>query len=127
MTWLVEEADVLEWAGKYDGPKFHAILCDPPYHLFTMTVPRPDLMEKHGREGGNYPKARIAARTGFMNSKWDGDDIALRPETWAALAALLHPGAFIFAFAGTRGYHRMACAMEDSGLILHPAIAGRAP
>ena len=92
MTWLVEQADVLEWASKYSGPKFHAILCDPPYHL------------------------------NFMNSKWDGGDIAFRPETWAALVALLHPGAFVFAFVGCRGYHRMACAMEDSGLIIHPAI-----
>ena len=33
-----------------------------------------------------------------MANKWDSGDIAFRPETWAALAALLHPGAFIFAF-----------------------------
>ena len=77
-------------------------------------------MEKHGREVGNYPKARIAARTGFMNSKWDGGDIAFRPETWAALAALLHPDAFVFAFAGMRGYQRMACAMEDAGAHYSP-------
>jgi len=23
--------DVMEWAASYSGPKFHAILCDPPY------------------------------------------------------------------------------------------------
>jgi len=25
--------DILEFAARYDGPKFHAVLCDPPYEL----------------------------------------------------------------------------------------------
>lgn len=116
MTWLVEQGDVLEWASKYGGPKFHAILCDPPYHLGDVRNDSP-------RGPGAPPYARHTIGTkGFMGQYWDGGDIAFRPETWAALAALLHPGAFIFAFAGCRGYHRMACAMEDAGLIIHPAI-----
>lgn len=28
--WEVVQADVLDWAAEYKGPKFHAILCDPP-------------------------------------------------------------------------------------------------
>ena len=86
--------DVLQWCEEYDGEKFHAMLCDPPYHL--------------GK--------------GFMGKDWDGGDIAFKPETWAALGEHLHPGAFCFAFASTRGVHRMACAIEDAGFILHPTI-----
>lgn len=56
-----------------------------------------------------------------MNSAWD-TDIAFRPETWKALAQHLLPGAFVMAFASSRGYHRVACALEDAGLILHPAL-----
>jgi len=26
----VVQSDVMEWAANYDGPRFHAILCDPP-------------------------------------------------------------------------------------------------
>jgi len=84
--------DVLHWAETYEGPKFHAALLDPPYEL------------------------------SFMGKKWDASGISFRPETWAALARHLLPGAFIMAFAGTRGYHRMACALEDAGFIIHPAI-----
>lgn len=91
MTNLIN-ANVIEWAASYTGPKFHAMLCDPPYEL------------------------------AFMGKHWDASGVAFDPATWAALAEHLLPGAFIFAFAGTRGYHRMACAIEDAGLIIHPAI-----
>ena len=90
---VIEQNDVLEWAKTYDGPKFHALLCDPPYEL------------------------------GFMGRQWDKSGIAFNSETWAALAEHLHPGAFGMAFASTRGWHRMAVAIEDAGLIIHPVVA----
>jgi len=95
--WEIVEADVMEWAKAYTGQKFHAAIMDPPYHL--------------------GPK-------GFMNRGWDAGEygISFRPETWAALAEHLLPGAWIFAFASSRGWHRMAVAMEDAGLILQPSI-----
>jgi hypothetical protein len=86
--------DVLQWAKTYTGPPFYAMLTDPPYEL------------------------------GFMGRDWDKTGIAFRPETWAALARHLLPGAFVMAFASSRGWHRLACAMEDAGLILHPSIFG---
>ena len=89
----VIRGDVLSFCRHYHGPKFHALLCDPPYSL------------------------------GFMNKAWDGD-IAFRPETWAALAEHLLPGAFGMAFASARGYHRVMVAIEDAGLRLHPSIFG---
>lgn len=82
------------WAEHYDGPRFHALLCDPPYEL------------------------------GFMGRDWDRSGVSFRPETWAALAAHLHPGAFGMAFASSRGWHRLACAIEDAGLVIHPSIFG---
>jgi hypothetical protein len=85
--------NVLDWTKEYNGAPFHAMLCDPPYEL------------------------------GFMSKQWDNTGIAFQPETWAALAQHLHPGAFIMAFASTRGFHRQAVAMEDAGLIMHPFIA----
>lgn len=84
--------DVIHWANTYHGPRFHALFCDPPYEL------------------------------AFMGKKWDATGIAFRPDTWGALAEHLLPGAFLMAFGGSRTYHRMACAIEDAGLIIHPAI-----
>lgn len=97
MNWQVIEADVLDWAASYDGPPFMACLCDPPYHLSG----------------------------GFMSRDWDKGDkqgIAFDPKTWAALAQHLHPGAFVFAFASSRGWHRLAVAIEDAGLVIQPSI-----
>lgn len=88
----MENKDVLEWAASYKGEPFHAMLTDPPYEL------------------------------GFMGKAWDASGIAFNPATWKALAAHLHPGAFIMAFASSRGWHRQAVAMEDAGLRMHPSI-----
>jgi len=87
-------ADVLEWCKTYDGPKFHAILCDPPYEL------------------------------GFMGENWDKTGIVFDPATWEALAEHLYPGGFGMAFASSRGWHRLAVAIEDAGLRIHPSIFG---
>lgn len=116
------QAEVLEWAKHYNGPKFHAMLTDAPYHLTSITKRFGQANSKpaqHGRDG-----AFTRASAGFMGQTWDGGDIAFRPETWAALAEHLHPGAFGMAFASSRGWHRMAVAIEDAGLIIHPSIFG---
>jgi site-specific DNA-methyltransferase (adenine-specific) len=91
---MVVCADVLEWVVGYDGPKFHALLSDPPYEL------------------------------GFMGKDWDRSGIAFKAETWAALAQHLEDGAFGMAFASARGWHRLAVAIEDAGLRIHPSIFG---
>lgn len=120
MTVDVDHADALEWAAQYDGPPFHALLCDPPYHLTSPVS-----------NSGNRPDDDVSEdkynrfnQGGFMGKKWDGGDIAYRPDTWAALAKHLYPGAFGMAFASSRGWHRLAVAIEDAGLIIHPSIFG---
>lgn len=50
----------------------------------------------------------------WSSNSWDGGDIAFRPETWHAISTVMHPGAFGMAAAGSRGYHRMAVAIENS-------------
>jgi hypothetical protein len=116
-NWQVINGDVLQWAGEYDGPKFHALFCDPPYHLTSIT-------RRFGKPGSALAKGDVYARSaaGFMGQDWDGGGVAFRSETWAALAEHLYPGAFVMAFAASRGWHRMAVALEDAGLIIHPSI-----
>jgi hypothetical protein len=126
MTSTLVCADVLEWAETYAGAPFHAMLLDPPYHLSEPGYKLPG----GSRPGLPGPRTeaqkayRRAMTKGFMGQSWDGGDIAFRPETWVALARHLLPGAFVMAFASSRGWHRLACAMEDAGLILHPSIFG---
>lgn len=127
MTYDMTLADILKWAESYDGPLFHALLCDPPYHLTdiarTFQGNGGSVDPRTGQERSNTRRAS----SGFMGRDWDGLDengmgIAFNPETWAALGRLLHPGAFCMAFASTRGFHRMAVAIEDAGFIIHPMI-----
>jgi hypothetical protein len=56
-----------------------------------------------------------------MNEEWD-NDIAFQPSTWKAIKEVLYPGAFGMAFASSRGWHRMAVAIEDAGFIFHPTV-----
>jgi hypothetical protein len=58
-----------------------------------------------------------------MGQQWDGGDIAFRPETWATVATILRPGAFLVAFGGTRTYHRLVSAIEDAGFVIQDQIA----
>lgn len=120
MRYDIYHGDLMRWCDEYGGPSFHALLCDPPYHLTEIT-------KRFGKEGAAPAQygtdgAFQRASKGFMGKQWDGGDIAFRPETWAALARHLHPGAYGMAFASTRGYHRMACAIEDAGLIIHTML-----
>jgi site-specific DNA-methyltransferase (adenine-specific) len=94
---------------------------DPPYHL-TSIVKRfgapGSVPAQHGKDGAFARQSR-----GFMSSVWDGGDIAFRPETWAKVLRVLKPGAYIVAFASTRGVWRMGVAIEDAGFINHPMLA----
>ena len=102
------------------------IVTDPPYHLTSIQkrYGGTDI----GRDGTNETRARNRSDAmgrlagGFMGKSWDGGDVAFRVETWQAAIRVLKPGGYIFAFASTRGYHRMACAIEDAGFITHPLI-----
>ena len=84
--------DVLRFAAHYRGPKFHAVLCDPPYEL------------------------------GFMGKSWDSRGVSFRAETWSAIRSLLSPGAHLLAFGGTRTFHRIAVAIEDAGFEIRDTL-----
>ena len=106
---------------------FDSCVTDPPYHLtsivkrFGATAVGDDTQtsDRSRRRADGY--ARLA--TGFMGKKWDGSDVAFRPETWAEVLRVLKPGSHLFAFGGTRTYHRLACAIEDAGFEIRDQFA----
>lgn len=116
----IHNTDAIRWAKDYDGPLFHALLTDAPYHLTTITKRFGKKDSKPAKPGKDGAFGRLSK--GFMGNTWDGGDIAFQPETWAAFQKVLYPGAFGMAFAGSRGWHRMAVAIEDAGFIVHPTI-----
>src|SRR4030095_16229487 len=115
--------DVLHWAETYTGPPLHAMLCDPPYHLTEITSMQRNGSTRFGEPRTAAEKAyRRTGSRGFMGQEWDGGQLAHDPQTWKALAQHLLPGAWGMTFASSRGWHRLACAIEDAGLIMHPSI-----
>ncbi len=57
---------------------------------------------------------------GFMGKGWDHGVPAA--EVWAELLRICKPGAYLFAFGGTRTFHRLAVAIEDAGWEIRDTI-----
>lgn len=94
-----------------NGTRVHSIVTDPPYHFASI-------VSRFGKEGsaptidtGVYRRSS----KGFMGKDWDGGDIAFNKETWLLCNNLLLPGGHLLSFSATKNYHRMACAIEDTG------------
>ena len=92
MKYIINHADIFEWAKNYKGEPFDAVLCDPPYEL------------------------------GFMGKSWDSTGIAFNKDMWEAVFNILKPGGHLLAFSGSRTYHRMAVAIEDAGFEIRDMI-----
>ena len=56
----------------------------------------------------------------FMGKKWDYD--VPSQEIWEECLRVLKPGGHLLAFSGTRTYHRMVVAIEDSGFEVRDMI-----
>lgn len=121
--WMQRFADQI---ARGEREPFDSCVTDPPYHLVSI-------VRRFGKPGSAPAKSNGAsgvygrASAGFMGQKWDGlgDDgrgVAFDPETWALVAACLKPGAHLAAFGSPRGYHRMACAIEDAGFEIRDSL-----
>lgn len=104
-----------------DSVLVDAVVTDPPYHLASIVarLGAPDAAPIQSGATGVYARSS----TGFMGQQWDGGDVAFRPETWRRVYDVMKPGAHVVAFAATKGYHRMACAIEDAGFEIRDMLA----
>lgn len=97
-----------------------SVVTDPPYHLTSI-------VKRFGKPGSAPAQfgtdgAFARASRGFMSKEWDGGDIAFQVATWAEVLRVLKPGGHLAAFGGSRGYHRMACAIEDAGFEIRDSL-----
>lgn len=84
--------DCITEMSKLPANSVDAIVTDPPYEL------------------------------GFMGKAWDASGIANRVDMWTEALRVLKPGGHLLAFSGSRTYHRMVCAVEDSGFEVRDQI-----
>lgn len=120
---MIEQGDMREVLPRLaeQGIRFDSCVTDPPYHFGSI-------VKRFAKSGGaDRPESRVGAYNrharGFMGKEWDGGTLAFQLETWRAVASVLKPGSHLLAFGGTRGFHRMACAIEDAGFEIRDTIA----
>lgn len=115
--------DSLHFLRDQPDNRYDSIVTDPPYALVSIT-------KRFGAngsapvkvpEGGSGAYARASA--GFMGKKWDTGETAFAIEFWEQCLRVLKPGGHVVAFGGTRTYHRLACAIEDSGFEIRDQFA----
>jgi len=97
-----------------------AVITDPPYGLEFMGKEWDRLSGK-----GRYQKADVWQDVhGYSPPSYVGGFAAQEWHTgWLSEAfRVLKPGGTLFAFAGTRTFHRLACAIEDVGFELRDTL-----
>lgn len=97
-----------------------AAVMDPPYHLASIVarLGSPEAAPIQSGATGVYARSS----QGFMGQQWDGGDVAFRASTWRRVYEIMKPGAHLIAFASTKGYHRMVCAIEDAGFEIRDMV-----
>lgn len=98
---------------------FDSCVTDPPYALVSIVKRFGDANAAPAKGNDAY----MRASAGFMGKQWDTGECAMSVEFWAEVYRVLKPGAFLCAFGATRGYHRMACAIEDAGFEIRDSLA----
>jgi DNA modification methylase len=92
MSVRIEHSEAVELLQSLPENSLDACITDPPYEI------------------------------GIMSRKWDSTGVAFDVNTWASVLRCVKPGAHLLAFGGSRTYHRIACAIEDSGFELRDTI-----
>lgn len=95
-----------------------SVVTDPPYALVSV-------VKRFG--GANAAPAKgndayMRASVGFMGKTWDTGETAFSTEFWSEVLRVLKPGGHVVAFGASRGYHRMACAIEDAGFEIRDSL-----
>jgi DNA modification methylase len=112
--------DCREAIKRIPSDSLDSCVTDPPYALVS-TLKR---FANSPRTEASMPTAGPYARAsrGFMGQTWDTGETAFSTEFWAEVYRVLKPGAFVAAFGASRGYHRMACAIEDAGFEIRDSL-----
>lgn len=93
----LEHGDCIKILKSYPDNYFHSIVTDPPYNI------------------------------SIDGAKWDSFKSNRHFQKWCnqwseECFRVLKPGGYIISFSSNRTYHRMACALEDTGFIIKDTI-----
>jgi len=100
---------------------FDSACMDPPYALVSI-VKRFGAADAAPAKSEGASGVYKRASSGFMGKTWDTGEVAHDPAFWREVYRVLKPGAHLVAFASTRTYHRLACAIEDAGFEIRDMV-----
>ena len=123
--WGGDNRDVLRG---FEDNSFDSIVTDPPYVLVSIVkrfgkTSEGDATKTSERARGRVDGYARLTAGGFMGQKWDTGETVHAVEFWQECLRVLKPGGHVVAFAGTRTYHRMACAVEDAGFEIRDMLS----
>lgn len=104
-----------------DSDSVDSVCTDPPYALVSIVKRFANSPRNERTENTENPYGRTGH--GFMGHTWDTGETAFSAEFWAEVLRVLKPGGHVIAASGTRTYHRLACAIEDSGFEIRDMIS----
>ena len=80
--------DCVKFSDEYDGELFDSIVTEPPYGIE------------------------------YLGNSWDSykNCVAFKEETWKSISKTLKPGGYLLIFGASKTFHRLVCAVENSGL-----------
>ena len=87
-------ADSVDFSNNYNGELFDSIVTDPPYGIE------------------------------YLGNAWDSykNCISFQSSTWESISKTLKPGGFLIIFGASKTFHRLTCAVEDSGLKIRDVL-----
>ena len=87
-------ADCIDFSNNYNGELFDSIVTDPPYGIE------------------------------YLGNTWDSykNCISFQSSTWESISKTLKPGGFLIIFGASKTFHRLTCAVEDSGLKIRDVL-----
>lgn len=97
-----------------------SVVTDPPYALVSIVKRFANSPRNERTENVANPYGRTGR--GFMGCRWDTGEVAFSEEFWSEVLRVLKPGGHVAAFGASRGYHRMACAIEDAGFEIRDSL-----
>lgn len=115
----IVHTELLEWLREYEGPRFHAILSDPPYALISIAKRFGKAGQAPAQEGTDGRFSRLSG--GFMGQRWDSFQSYEHYRKWITewskllIEKALYPGAVCLFFGGTRTFHHLGLGLEEGG------------
>jgi DNA modification methylase len=135
--WTIHTGDCRDALAAMDAESIDACVTDTPYGLSTILDPanldREALWQKINAGEAELPIVRllrswldtgenpIVKGRGFMGKEWDA--LVPAPNTWRALWRVMKPGAYLFAFGGTRTADLITMSIRLAGFEVEDTIA----